>query len=211
MVTDAEAIAEIEAVAADLRMLVPHAFSVVTTLADGSAIPPEALSEDHTLGLYRTAIPRKMRESLDGFRDVDIADFLPQHVVEVTRTGSKADWFLEWPALRHVRFRAERLQYLETGWWAVTSEVKYPAGTVLAVMHALKRRYGAAHLCLHTTQPMPLWIRSAPLGQATEAVEVVVQARGEGRTLSTNIHSESTMEAARPYVEAVRKYYRLAE
>lgn len=211
MTTDIDPVAEIEAVAGELSTALPHTFSIITTLADGSTIPPEALSEDHTIGLYRTAIPRKMRESLAGFREVDIADFLPQQIVEVTRTGSKADWFLEWPSLRNVRFRTERLQYIEEGWWAVTSEVKYPAVTVLAVMHAIKRRYGAARICLNAELPMPLWIRAAPLGQAAVGVEVAIQARGEGRTLPTNIHSECSLEAARPYAHAVRNYYRAAE
>jgi len=69
MTIDTDPIAEIEAVAAEVSTLLPHTFSIVTTLADGSTIPAEALSEDHTIGLYRTAIPRKMRESLDGFKD----------------------------------------------------------------------------------------------------------------------------------------------
>jgi len=129
----------------------------------------------------------------------------------VTRTGSKADWFLEWPSLRNVRFQTDRLQYIEEGWWAVTSEVKYPAATVLAVMHVIKRRYGAARICLNAELPMPLWIRSVPLRQAAVGVEVAIQARDEERTLSTNIHSECSLEAARTYARAVRNYYRAAE
>src|SRR5262245_42639264 len=39
--TDDRAIAEIEAVAAELSTLVPHAFGVVTALNDGTVIPAE--------------------------------------------------------------------------------------------------------------------------------------------------------------------------
>src|SRR5262245_55313934 len=163
--TDNDAVAEIEAVAAELSKLVPHTFGIVTALNDGTVIPTEALSEDHTVGLYRTAVPRKMRENLEGFRDVDVAEMAPQRALEGTPTGARADLYLEVPALRGVRFRAEWLQYLEEGWWAVTDEVKYPAATVLAALHVVKQRYGEAHLVLNTELPMPLWIRSAPLGQ----------------------------------------------
>jgi len=127
------------------------------------------------------------------------------------RRKARADSFLEVPELRDVRFRAEKLQYLEDGWWATTSEVKYPAATLLAVLHVMRRHYGGAHLCLNTTLPMPLWIRSTPFGKPSEGVEVVIQARGEGRVLFTNIHSDCTMEYARAWAQAARRYYRLAE
>ncbi len=209
--TDNDAVADIEAVAAELSRLVPHTFGIVTALNDGTVIPTEALSEDHTIGLYRTAVPRKMRENLAGFRDVGVADMAPQRALEATPTGARADLYLEVPALRGVRFRAERLQYLEEGWWAVTGEVKYPAATVLAALHVVKQRYGAAHLCLNTELPMPLWVRSTPLGQESRGVDVVIQARGEGRVLFTNIHSECTVEYARQWAHAARRYYRIAE
>lgn len=206
-----DVIAEIRKVAEQLSRVLPHSFEIITALPDGTPIPPEALSEDHTIGLYGEAIPRKMRESADGFREVEIADFLPQLVMEPTSTGASAQWFLEYPPLRDVRFRAERLQYLEEGWWAVTSEVKYPAGTVLCLLHAVKARYGSARICLNTELPMPLWVRSAPLGAGSRGVEAVVQARGEGRVLLTNIHSECPMDFARRFAEAARHYYRIAE
>jgi hypothetical protein len=125
--------------------------------------------------------------------------------------GLRADWYLEYVPLRGVRFRAERLQYLEEGWWAVTSEVKYPAQTVLALLHLLKQRYGAAHLLINAELPMPLWLRPAPLGQDSGGVEAVVQARGEGRMLPTNIHTECPMEYASRWAEAARSYYRILE
>jgi hypothetical protein len=206
--TEQDAIADMKAVAGELSTLVPHVFEIITALGDGTAIPAEALSEDHTVGLYREAIPLKMRENLAGFREIEVADLVPQRVIEWTPTGARADLYLEAPVLRGIRFRAERLQYLDDGWWAVTSEVKYPAATLLAALHAIKKRYGAAHLFLNTELPMPLWVRSAPLGRETNGVEVVIQARGEGRVLFTNIHSECTMEYARAWVQAARRYYR---
>jgi hypothetical protein len=205
---DAAAIREIEALIADLDGLLPHRFEVITALGDGTPIPAEALSEDHSIGLYRQAIPRKMRDAMAGFRDIQIGELEPQLTMAETPTGLHAEWFLEYPGLRGVRFRAERLQYLEEGWWGVTSEVKYPAATVLALLHAVQRRYGKAHLCLNAELPMPLWIRPAPLGAPSGGVEAVVQARGEGRVLFTNIHSECTMEFASQFTEAARGYYR---
>lgn len=205
---DSRDIAEIRAVAKELSGFLPHRFEVITALADGTPIPAEALSEDHTIGLYRSAIPRKMRESMGGFREVEVADLVPQVALARTPTGAQASVFLEYPGLRDVRFRADRLQYLEEGWWAVTSEVKYPALAVLAALHLLKQRYGAARLCLNVELPMPIWVRSAPLGQEAQGVEVAIQARGEGRVLFTNIHSECTMEYAAQFAEAARGYYR---
>lgn len=204
----ATAIAEIEAFIGELEGLLPHRFEVITALGDGTPIPAEALSEDHSIGLYRQAIPRKMRDAMAGFRDIQVGELVPQLTMAETATGLRAEWFLEYPGLRGVRFRAERLQYLEEGWWGVTSEVKYPAGAVLALLHALQRRYGGAHLCLNGELPMPLWVRPAPLGTPAEGVEAVIQARGEGRVLFTNIHSECTMKFASQFTEAARGYYR---
>jgi hypothetical protein len=204
-------IAAIREFGEDAAAIIPHRFEIVTRLNDGTPIPPEALSEDHTVGLYADVVPRKMRENAAGFRDVDLSDLLPQMSLETTTTGARIEWFLESPGLRAVRFRTERLQYLEEGWWAVTSEVKYPAATVLGLLYVMKRRYGAAHICLNTELPMPLWLRSAPLAQAAVSVQAVVQARGEGRLLLTNIHTECPMEFARQFVPAIRGYYRRDE
>jgi len=203
-------IAGIKQFAEDAAAIIPHRFEIIIRLSDGTPIPPEALSEDHTVGLYADVMPRKMRESATGFRDVDLSDLLPQVSFETTATGARIEWFLECPGLRNVRFRTEKLQYLEEGWQAVTSEVKYPAATVLGLLHVMKRRYGAAHICLNTELPMPLWLRSAPLAQAADSVQAVIQARGEGRLLLTNIHTECPMEFARQFVPAVRGYYRKA-
>jgi hypothetical protein len=199
-----ECVSELERFAEEASKLIPHRFEVVTGLDDGTRIPAEALSEDHTVGLYVEVIPRKMRENLDGFRSIEVADLVPQ-------ASEAQGLFLEYEPLRNTRFRAERLQFLEEGWWAETSEVKYPAGTVLGLMHVMKELYGAAHLCINGELPMPLWIRAAALGEETETVEAVVQARGEGRVLLTNIHSECPMEFARRFAEAARGYYRLAD
>jgi len=199
-----ECVPELERFAAEASKLIPHRFEIVTELDDGTRIPAEALSEDHTVGLYVGVVPRKMRENLDGFRSIEVADLVPQ--------GEESEGlFLEYAALRDTRFRAERLQYLEEGWWGATSEVKYPAGTVLGLMHVVKELYGSVHLCINGELPMPLWIRAAALGEETETVDAVVQARGEGRVLLTNIHSECPMEFARRFAEAARGYYRLAD
>ena len=208
---DAETAAEIRAVADLLAGRSAHRFDVFAALGDGTPIPVEALSEDHTIGLYGAVVPRKMRDSLGGFREVEVADFVAQRMLTGTSTGAQIEWFLEYPGLRDVRFRAERLQYLDEGWWAVTREVKYPAETVLACIHLMKERYGAAHLFLNTELPMPLWIRSDPMGKQARGVQIVIQAQGEGRILFTNIHSECTMDYARAWAEAARGYYRVPE
>lgn len=205
----ADVIAELTRTAEQLSELLPHRFDVITDLPDGTPIPPEALSEDHTIGLYGDVIPRKMRENAAGFREVEIADFLPQLALERTSLGVSAQWSLEYSALRNVRFRAERLQYLEEGWWAVTAEVKYPAATVLSLLHVVKARYGSVRMYVNAELPMPLWIRSAPPGESNNGVQAAVQARGEGRVLLTNIHTECPMGFARQFAAAARGYYRL--
>jgi hypothetical protein len=152
-----------------------------------------------------------MRESINGYREVEAADFVPQLTHERTPTGVSSELFLEYPPLRGVRFRSERLQYIEGGWWAVTAEVKYPADTVLALLYALKKLYGAAHLLLNTEMPMPLLVRPAPLDRDTRWAQAVIQARGEGRILYANIHTECTLDYARQWTDAIRDYYRRAE
>jgi hypothetical protein len=209
METMADVVAELTQVAEDLSTVLPHRFDVITALPDGTSIPPEALSEDHTIGLYGDVIPRKMRENADGFREIEVADLLPQLALERTTTGATVQWFLECPALRNVRFRAERLQYLEEGWWGVTGEVKYPAATVLGLLHVVKARYGLARIYLNTELPLPLWIRSTPLNESNPGVQAAIQARGEGRVLLTNIHTECPMDFARQFAAAARHYYRL--
>src|SRR5262249_13010597 len=47
-----DTLAEIEAFATEASTVVPHRFTLITALDDGTAIPPEALSEDHSVGLY---------------------------------------------------------------------------------------------------------------------------------------------------------------
>jgi hypothetical protein len=197
-------VSELERFAEEASKLIPHRFEIVTGLDDGTGIPAEALSEDHTVGLYVGVIPRKMRDNLDAFRSIEVSDLVPQ-------ADESGDLFLEYEPLRNARFRAERLQFLEEGWWAITSEVKYPAATALGLMHVMKELYGAAYLCINGELPMPLWIRAAALGEETDAVQGVVQARGEGRVLLTNIHTECPMEFARRFVKAARGYYRLAD
>lgn len=203
--------AEIRAVAGELAGRIPHTFEVITALGNGTAIPVEALSEDHTIGLYGPTVPHKMRDSLAGFREVEVTDFVTQRRLLPTPTGIQVEWFLEFPGLRNVRFRAERLQYLDEGWWAVSSEVKYPAETVLACLQVTKQMHGAARLYLNTELPMPLWIRSNELTEESRGVQIVIQARGEGRILFTNIHTECTMDYARQWADAARSYYRMPD
>jgi hypothetical protein len=205
-----DTIAEIRRVAQQAASVLPHTFEIITAL-DGEQIPPEALSEDHTIGLYGSIIPRKMRESADGFREVEAADFMPQLAYGPTATGTQAQWFLEYPALRNVRFRAEKLQYLVEGWWAVTAEVKYAAASVLALLYLLRKLYGAVHICVNAQLPMPLWLRAAPLGQDSRGVQAVVQARGGDKVLFTNIHTECSMAYARQFADDARSYYQPAE
>jgi hypothetical protein len=119
--------------------------------------------------------------------------------------------YLEYVPLRGVRFRAERLQYLEEGWWATIPQVKYVSLTVLGLLYLVKRHYGSAHLCLHTELPMPLWIRSAPLAEEATGVQAVIQVRDENRTRPTNIHTECPMTYARRWAAQARTYYQLAE
>ncbi len=206
-----EEFAEIQRLTERLTDLLPHRFEVIHSLEDGTVIPVEALSEDHSIGLYAEVVPYKIRQNLGGYQSVEIADFLPRQQVERVATGVRVEWFLEYTPLRGVRFRAERLQYLEEGWWAQTAEVTYPAATVLALLSAVKSLYGAAYLYLNTELPMPLWVRPAPLDQPTPGGQVVLQARGEGRLLPTNIHTECPMEYARRWAGAARSYYRIAE
>ena len=206
-----EALAQIQNFIERITPLLPHHFEVIAALDDGTAIPAEALSQDHSLGLYAESIPYKMRQNLAGYQLVEVADFLPRQCCERTATGTRVEWLLEYPPLQGVRFRTERLQYLEEGWWAETAEVCYPAETVLTLLHVFKTLYGTVSLCLNTELPMPLWIRSAPLGQPTTEVQAVVQARGEGRVLPTNIHTECPMEYARRWAQAARSYYRTVE
>jgi len=82
---------------------------------------------------------------------------------------------------------------------------------VLGLLRVIKQRYGSARLYVNGELPMPLLIRSAPLGEESQAVQAVVQARGEGRVLLTNIHTECPIGYARQWAEAARAYYRTVE
>lgn len=206
-----DTVAEIDAFAREASTLIPHQFTTISALDDGTSIPPEALSEDHSIGLYGTVIPFKMRENLSGFRDIEVADLLPQQLLASTPNGARLDQFLEYVPLRGVRFRAERLQYLDEGWWATIPQVKYGALTVLALLHLVKRRYGSAHLCLNIELPMPLWVRSAPLSEEAIGVQAVIQVRDEIRMRPTNIHTECPMSYARRWAAQARNYYGIVE
>ena len=195
----------------ELTPLLPHRFDKISALGDGTAIPIEALSEDHTIGIYGQLIPRLMRNCLAEFQEVQLSDFIPQTASISTATGYKTDLYLEYPPLRNTRFRTEKLQYIEYGWWAITSEVKYPLLTVLTIAYLMKKLYGVIHLYINATTPMPLWLRSTPMNIETPHPQVVIQARGEDRILFTNIHTECSIEYSRQWAEAIKKYYRISE
>src|SRR5262249_21874747 len=157
-----DTLAEIEAFATEASTVVPHRFTLITALADGTAIPPEALSEDHSVGLYGAIVPRKMRENLGAYREIDVAELRPQQVLTATATGARVEQLLEYVPLRGVRFRAERLQYLEEGWWATIPRVTYVSLTALGLLHLVKRRYGSARPGPNTDLPPPPGVPSAP-------------------------------------------------
>jgi hypothetical protein len=191
--------------------LVAHRFDVITALDDGTPIPTEALSEDHTIGLYGSVAPRKMRDHAGGYRRLTIPELRPQSLVSRTPEGSRTDLFLEYVPMRGVRFRAEELQFLEEGWWARISEVKYPAVTVLTFAHLISESFGDVEIYLNPELPMPLWLRSQPLDADPVEIQVAIQARAGDRMRPTNIHTECPMDYARRWAEAARSYYDLAD
>jgi hypothetical protein len=193
----------------ELRPLLPHRFEKIIALGDGTKIPAEALSEDHTIGIYGQIIPRLMRNCLAEFREVQLSDFLPQSAIVPTSTGYKTDLYLEYPPLRNTQFRTEKLQYIESGWWAITADVKYPLITVMTIAAVIKKLYGNVYLYINIVTPMPLWFRATPMNIETPHPQVVIQARGEDRILFTNIHTECSIEYSRQWEEAIKKYYRV--
>ncbi|MCC6446982.1 MAG: hypothetical protein IT210_26455 [Armatimonadetes bacterium] len=198
-----KAVGAIERFARLAEQVLPHRFDIIEQLDDGTRIPSEALSEDHTIGLYYEQIPLKMLDEEEAFIEVGWDDFERQ-------TGPDGD-YLEYAPLRHVRFRAEKMQYLTEGWWVTTPCVRYPAATAEALARLMEESYGEAHLYLHPKMPMPLWIRTESKGQDYEGVQAVIQARGPDRMLPVNIHTEVTMEYARRWEELARSYYLLAD
>lgn len=204
MVTDESVIAMFADAAS---RLIPHRFDLVTSLDDGTRIPVEALSEDHTVGIYAEVAPRKMRDHLDGYREVSLAELRPVVAPAQSPAGVAHDVFLEYVPLRGVRFRAEELQYLEEGWDAALPEVKYPALSVLALTHLVGEVFGQVLVYLNGALPMPLWIRSQPIVAKETGVQVAIQARAGDRMRPTNIHTECPMAYARRWVSAARGYY----
>jgi hypothetical protein len=192
-------------------ILVPHRFDVISVLDDGTVIPTEALSEDHTIGIYTDVAPRKMRDHVDGYRRLDLSELRPQSVLSSTPSGMRHDLFLEVVPMRGIRFRAEELQYLEVGWWASLPEVKYPALTVLAMAHLVREAYDRVHIYINEGLPMPLWIRSGPLEDETADLQIAIQARAGDRMRPTNIHTECPMEYARRWAAVARTYYEVID
>jgi hypothetical protein len=197
------------ATAADL--LLPHRFDVLEALPDGPTIPAEALSEDHTIGIYCGTSPRKMRDHRAGYRPIDVADFALLETMQRTPFGVRLEAYLEYVPLRGVRFRTEELQYLEEGWWASLPEVKYPAHTTLTLLHLVKEAFGEVHSYLNPDRPMPLWIRAAPLDTAEPVLQFAVQARSGDSMRPTNIHTEAPMDYARRWVDGVHVFFPEAE
>lgn len=199
----------VRALAHGAANLVSHRFDVIDTLLDGSRIPVEALSEDHSVGIYGSVAPRKMRDHVDGYAAVDLAELRPNLELATTPFGAKYQEVLEYVPLRGVRFRAEDLQYIEEGWAATLVEVKYPLYTTLALLHLVAEAFGSARLYLNRRLPMPLWIRSEPLGEEPARAQIAIQVTATGRMRPTNIHTECSMEYARQWVTAARDYYDL--
>lgn len=197
----------VKAIAHGAANLVSHRFEVIDTLLDGSRIPVEALSEDHSIGIYGAVAPRKMRDHIGGYTAVDISELRPTRAVTATPFGAEFREHLEYVPLRGVRFRAEQLQYIEDGWDATLEEVKYPLYTTVALMNLVAEAFGSAHLYLHRTLPMPLWIRTDPLGVEPARGQIAIQVTATGRMRPTNIHTECSMEYARQWVAAARDYY----
>ena len=189
-----------------LTPLIGHEFSVIDEIEPGVKCPLEALSGDHTVGIYLDVIPLKMREHLSGFQEISVADLRPQ---KSTSDGMER-LFLEAESMRLSRFRAEWLQYLETGWEAYVDEVKYPCQEVLGTAHFMKSVYGDAHIYLNTEVPMPLWIRPRAISSKLngEMPQIVIQGRSLDRIIFTNIHTEVSMEFARRWADAVHGYYK---
>jgi hypothetical protein len=188
-------------------ILLPHRFTLIRALDDGTAIPAEALSDDHSIGIYWDVAPRKMREHVDDYEQIDISCLRPKSTLGMGASGSRHEWFLEYVPMRGVRFRAEQLQYLEEGWTATLAEVKYPAQTVLALTHLVREASGSVITYLNTRIPMPLWIRAQPFGSPNVGVQIAVQARAGDQMRPTNIHTECPMEYARQWVAAARTYF----
>jgi hypothetical protein len=199
--------ATVRAIAQGAANLVSHRFDLIDTLQDGSRIPIEALSEDHSIGIYGAVAPRKMRNQLHGYAEADLSAFRPGRELQATPFGVDYQEFLEYVPLRGVRFRAEELQYLEEGWDATLAEVKYPMYTTLALLHLVGEAFGSAHLYLNRTLPMPLWIRTEPIESESVRAQIAIQVTAAGRMRPTNIHTECSMEYARQWVSAARLYY----
>ena len=199
----------VKALAGGAADVVSHRFDVIDTLMDGSRIPIEALSEDHSIGIYGTVAPRKMRDHIDGYAAIDLAELRPSRELRATPFGTEYEELLEYVPFRGVRFRAEELQYLEEGWDATLVEVKYPLYTTLALLHLVRESFGSAMLYLNRTLPMPLWIRSEPLETESVRAQIAIQVTAQGRMRPTNIHTECSMEYARQWASAARDYYDL--
>jgi hypothetical protein len=206
-----DSIATIRQFATAAELLLPHHFDVLQALPDGPPIPAEALSEDHTIGIYCGTTPRKMLDHVDGYRPAEIADFAMLQSVDRTPSGGRVEAHLEYVPLRGVRFRTEVLQYLEEGWWATLPEVKYPALTTLIVLHLIKESFGEVHLYLNRELPMPLWIRAAPLERGENVLQFALQARSGESMRPTNIHTTAPMDYARRWVPGVHVFFPQAD
>lgn len=190
-----------------VERLIPHRFDVIDHLDDGTAIPMEALSEDHSIGVYWDVSPRKLRERESEYGRIELHQLTPIEVWSPTIAGSSHEWYLECVPMRGVRFRSEWLQYLEEGWDASLATVTYPALTAITLANVLHSRYGAAFVYLNPITPMPLWIRSTPLKSAEVGIAAVVQVQSGGRMSPTNIHTECPMEYARQWAARARSYF----
>ena len=196
-----------------LGALTGHKFDVIECIEPGVPSPPESLSEDHMIGIYLDAAPKKMMVRQHEFHQVDICDFLPK-LEKAGENGLVADTlFLEMERMRGCRFQAADLQYLEADWTAFVDEVKYTAAEVMGCAYYIKKIFGEVFIYFNNNIPMPLWIRPVPLNinLNPELLQIAIQARSLSKPIFTNIHTEVSMEYARQWAEAARGYYKICE
>ncbi len=193
--------------AAQLEAAVSLPMNVIDQLEPDLPIPPEVLSTNHTLGAYTVCLPRKMRDHLDGYVPIEVADLRVGWNTRTNAQGTRTVMLLEYPELDGVRFRAADLQYLvDEDWWCTTPSVGWPADMVVSLLHMFKHTFGNAVMLVHPSLPHPLWFRAA-LPPEPSPADVVAQAWAPDRVLPTNIHSECPWRFAQRFVPQVRKYY----
>ena len=186
-----------------LEKAVDKPFEIINEVEPGVKMETEALSSDHTIGIYCKLLPLKVREQLDGFKKIHISELLP-----ICNNGSVE--YFECIKLRKAKFRSEWLQYIEEGFDATVDEVKYPALSVLGTLHVLYNRFNNANIFLNDKVPMPLLLSPEPIREIGNGLfpAICIQAYSGTSPIPTNIHVEVSMEYARIWVPGVHTYYK---